>query len=68
MAGRLSWKGQKRTEIKKPHYQFVCLSNEIGYTIIEFVGSRPLVKLYLNVLVIHGDAFSVLCAQTSPAP
>lgn len=37
------------------------LSDEIGYTIIKFVGSRPLVKLCLNVLVSHEDAFSVLC-------
>lgn len=58
MAGRPAWKGQKKG------YWFVCLSNEIGYTLIKFVGSRPLIKLCLNVLVIHGDAFSVLCAQT----
>lgn len=44
----------------------MCLSNEIGYTIIKFVGSRPLVKLCLNVLVIHGGAFSVLGAQIRP--
>lgn len=51
MAGRPAWKGQKRTE---QHYWFVCLSNEIGCTIIKFATSRPLVKLCLNVHVSHG--------------